>query len=92
LHRVCLNPFWSLDAIAFIMAASVFYQNEMKLLEGRPAATTPPKSALTPFGSYCSGGMPGLGGVQRGEGTAGGVGIPCAVLPTDRVQSFDLDY
>ena len=60
--------------------------------EGRPAATTPPKSALTPFGSYCSGGMPGLGGVQRGEGTAGGVGIACAVFPTDRVQSFDLDY
>ena len=50
LHRVCLNPFWSLDAIAFIMAASVFYQNEMKLLEGRPAAYTPPMSVLPPLG------------------------------------------
>ena len=57
-------------------------------MEGRPEAATPPESALPPFGSYGSGGMPGMGGVQRGEGTAGGVGISCAVLPTDRPSVF----
>ena len=56
--------------------------------EGRPAATTPPKSAPAPFGSYLPGGMPGMGGVQRGEGTAGGADISCAVLPTDRPSVF----
>lgn len=50
-------------------------------MEGQPAATTPPKSVLPPSGSYLSGGMPRLGGVQRGEGAAGGVGIAYARAP-----------
>lgn len=81
MHRVCLNPFWSLDAIAFIMAASGFYQNEMKLLEGRPAALTPPKSAFFPLGVTVRGGCRDDGG-PGGRRAAGGGGIPCAVRPT----------
>ena len=56
-----------------------FYQGGQLLLpkrdepmEGRPEATTPPKSVLPPVGSYLPGGMPRMGGVQRGEGAAGG--------------------
>ncbi len=40
--------------------------------EGRPAATTPPKSAPAPFGSYLPGGMPGGWGCPEGEGDGGG--------------------
>ena len=29
-----------------------------------------------------------MGGVQRGEGAPGGVGIACAVLPTDALSAF----
>ena len=80
-HRVCLNPFWSLPAIAPIMAGSGFYQNEMKLLEGRPAAPTPPKSAFFLLGVTVRGGCRDDGG-PGGRRAAGGGGIACAVLPT----------
>jgi hypothetical protein len=76
LHRVCLNPFWSLDAIAFIMAASGFYQNEMKLLEGRPAAPTPPKSAPGPLGVTVRGGCRGWGVSRGGKGRRGVLAYP----------------
>ena len=82
LHRICLSPFWSLDAIAFIMAASVFYQNETKLLEGRPAAYTPLiREPSSPWELRFGGGA-GMMGVQGEEGRRRGYGISCAVLPT----------
>jgi hypothetical protein len=59
---------------------------------GSASSTNSPQERPRPPGSYCSGGMPGGKGVQGERGTAGGGGIPCAVLSTDRVQSFDPDY
>ena len=66
-----MNPFWSLDAIAFIMAASGLLPKRDEPMEGRPAAATPPKSAPTPLGVTVRGGCRGVGG-SRGEGDGGG--------------------
>ena len=67
----------TLTAIALFMAGSVLLPKRDEPMEGRPAATTPPKSVLPLSGSYLLGGMPRMGRVQRGEGAAGGVGIAC---------------
>jgi hypothetical protein len=64
------------------MAASGFYQNEMKLLEGRPAAPTPPKSAPGPLGVTVRGGCLGERGSRGNGGRRGVVAFPvlCSLL------------
>ena len=48
---------------------------------GSASSIYAPDERPSPFGSYCLGGSLGWG-FPKGEGAAGGYGIPCAVLPT----------
>ena len=58
-------------------------------MEGRPEATTPPKSAPTPLGVTFPGGMPGGWGVQGGGGRRGVLAYPvlCSLK-----SAFSLSY
>ena len=56
--------------------------------EGRPAATTPPKSVPTPLGVTSRGGCRGVGG-SRGEGDGGGCWHTLCCAPTRIAVAFE---
>lgn len=89
LHRICVNPFWSLDAIVFIMAASGFYQNEMNQWRDGQQHQLPPRVPPPPW-ELRPGGMPGGWGVQGGGGRRGVLAYPVLCSLLGAVRSFHL--